>query len=69
MFGALYNPLFPGIWFSAVGYSAKELGRKKVDLDCFYIHLFDLKRFFLILNFLLCLKSVFVQFKKQFFAL
>jgi hypothetical protein len=49
MFGALYYPLFPRICFSAVGYSAKknwELGRKKVDLDCFYILLFELKNFF-----------------------
>jgi hypothetical protein len=42
--------------FSAVGYSAKkiknwQLGQKKVDLDCFYVHLFGLKRFFEILNF------------------
>ncbi len=37
--------------FSAVGYSTKKnknwkLGKKKVDLDCFYVHLFGLKRFF-----------------------
>jgi hypothetical protein len=37
--------------FSALGYSAKkikkgELGQTKVDLDCFYVHLFSLKRFF-----------------------
>jgi hypothetical protein len=36
---------------SAVGDNAKknfffELGRKKVDLDCFYNHLFTIKRFF-----------------------
>jgi hypothetical protein len=42
--------------FCAVGYSAKkikncELGKKKVDLDCFYVHLFGFKRFFGILNF------------------
>jgi hypothetical protein len=42
--------------FSTVGHNAKkikkwELGEKKVDLDCFYVHLFSLKRFFGILNF------------------
>jgi hypothetical protein len=42
--------------FSTVAYSAKkkknwELGKKKVDLDCFYVHLFGLKRFFGTLNF------------------
>jgi hypothetical protein len=52
MFGAFFYPLFPGIFcFSAVAYSAKkiknwELGPKKVDLDCFNVHLFGLKRFF-----------------------
>jgi hypothetical protein len=52
MFGALYYPLFPEIFVLAVlGYNAKkkkknwELGREKVVLDCFYIHLFGLKRF------------------------
>jgi hypothetical protein len=46
-------------FISAVGYSAKkikswELGKKKVDLDCFFVHLFGLKRFFGILNFYSC---------------
>ncbi len=57
MFRALHYPLFPGIFvFCAAGYSAKkiiswELGKKKVDLDFFYVHLFGIKRFFQILNF------------------
>jgi hypothetical protein len=42
--------------FSAVGYSAKKIKKlearsKKVDLDCFYVHLFGLKRLFRTLNF------------------
>ncbi len=43
--------------FSAVAYIAKkiknwELGQKiSLDLDCFFVHLFGLKRFFGILNF------------------
>jgi hypothetical protein len=48
--GPYINFLFPGIFVLALQATAQkknwELGRKKVDLDCFYIHLFGLKRFF-----------------------
>jgi hypothetical protein len=56
MFGAL--PFISwDFCFSAVALKKNwELGRKKIDLDCFYIHLFGLKKFFLNFEFILCLK-------------
>ncbi len=44
-----------------------QLREKKIVLDCFYLQLSRLRKIFMDFKFLICLKVVFVCFKRLFF--